>query len=67
MLEKAAHFHGHTCGGLLIGVSAAHYAMELLGTERSSQDEEIVCVAENDSCSVDGIHPFWGAVRARAI
>ncbi len=29
MLEKATHFHGHTCGGLLIGVSAAHYAMEL--------------------------------------
>ncbi|HAJ94046.1 MAG TPA: formylmethanofuran dehydrogenase [Synergistaceae bacterium] len=60
MLEKASAFHGHTCGGLLIGVSAAHYAMELLGTERSSQDEEIVCVAENDSCSVDGIQSIMG-------
>ncbi|MFA7207968.1 MAG: FmdE family protein, partial [Synergistaceae bacterium] len=31
-----------------------------LGTERSSQDEEIVCVAENDSCSVDGIQSILG-------
>ena len=60
MLEKAALFHGHTCGGLLIGVSAAHYAMELLETEGSSQDEEIVCVAENDSCSVDAIQSILG-------
>ncbi|NLD04288.1 MAG: formylmethanofuran dehydrogenase [Synergistaceae bacterium] len=60
MLEKASLFHGHTCGGLLLGVSAAHYAMELLGTERSSQDEEIVCVAENDSCSVDAIQSILG-------
>ncbi|MDD4159722.1 MAG: FmdE family protein [Synergistaceae bacterium] len=60
MLEKASAFHGHTCGGLLIGVSAVHYAMELLGTKNSSQDEEIVCVAENDSCSVDAIQSLLG-------
>lgn len=60
MLEIACAFHGHTCGGLLIGVSAVHYAMELLGIERSSQDEEIVCVAENDSCSIDAIQSVLG-------
>jgi formylmethanofuran dehydrogenase subunit E len=60
MLEKACAFHGHTCGGLLIGVSAVHYAMKLLGIERPSQDEEIVCVAENDSCSVDAIQALLG-------
>lgn len=60
MLEKASLFHGHTCGGLLIGVSAAHYAMELMGTQESSRDEEIVCVAENDSCSVDAIQSILG-------
>ena len=60
MLEKAALFHGHICGGLLIGVSAVHYAMELMGTEISSEDEEIVCVAENDSCSVDAVQSILG-------
>lgn len=60
MLEKAALLHGHICGGLLIGVSAVHYAMELMGTEISSEDEEIVCVAENDSCSVDAVQSILG-------
>lgn len=60
MLEKACEFHGHICGGLLIGVSAVHYAMELLGIESPSQDEEIVCVAENDSCSIDAIQSVLG-------
>ena len=60
MLEKASLFHGHTCGGLLIGVSAAEYAMELMGIEKPSEDEEIVCVAENDSCSVDAVQSILG-------
>ncbi len=34
--------------------------MELLETEGSSKDEEIVCVAENDSCSVDAIQSLLG-------
>lgn len=60
MLEKASLFHGHTCEGLLIGVSAASYAMELMEIEGPSADEEIVCVAENDSCSVDAIQSILG-------
>ncbi|MCR5796219.1 MAG: TraR/DksA C4-type zinc finger protein [Solobacterium sp.] len=47
-------FHGHECPGLAIGFSAALYAMKLLDCG-SSEDEEIVCVTENDACGVDAI------------
>lgn len=60
LLEKAVAFHGHSCGGLIVGMSAAFYAMELLDITESSKDEEIVCIAENDSCSVDAIQAVLG-------
>ena len=52
--KKCAAFHGHVCGGLTIGYKAALYAMELLEME-FSEDEQIVCIAENDACGVDAI------------
>jgi len=60
LLDKAVSFHGHMCGGLMIGFQAAVYAMELLDIKEASKDEEIVCVAENDSCGVDAIQAILG-------
>ena len=57
--EKAASFHGHVCLGLMIGFRAALYAAELLETD-FSEDEEIVCITENDSCSIDAIQVVLG-------
>ena len=57
--EKCAVFHGHVCGGLAIGFQAACYAKELLGVGFSN-DEELVCVAENDACGVDAIQVLMG-------
>jgi len=57
--EKAASFHGHICPGLTIGYKAALYARELLGLE-FSEDEETVCVTENDACGVDAISVILG-------
>ena len=45
-------FHGHECGGLTIGYKAALYAIELLDLE-FSDDEQVVCISENDACGVD--------------
>lgn len=45
-------FHGHLCPGLLIGYRAAQLAMETLDVRRAA-DEDLVLIAENDSCSVD--------------
>ena len=52
-------FHGHACGGLTIGYKASLYAIELLNLEFST-DEQVVCIAENDACGVDGIQVMLG-------
>ena len=52
--EKCAAFHGHVCGGLTIGYKAALYAIELLDLS-FSEDEQVVCITENDACGVDAI------------
>lgn len=51
-LQEAVRFHGHICPGLLIGYRAAKAAAQALGLEHS-QNEELVAVVENGSCSVD--------------
>lgn len=51
-LQRAVDFHGHICPGLLIGYRAAKVAARALEAG-SSGDEELVLIAENDSCSVD--------------
>lgn len=57
--KKCVDFHGHECGGLLIGFRAALYAMELLELDYS-QDEEVVCIIENDACGADAIQVVLG-------
>ena len=52
-------FHGHECGGLTIGYKASLYAIELLQLE-FSDDEQVVCIAENDACGIDGIQVMLG-------
>lgn len=57
--EKCAAFHGHECGGLTIGYQAARYAIKLLDLKFSA-DEQVVCIAETDGCSVDGLQVMLG-------
>ena len=57
--EKCAAFHGHVCGGLTIGYKAALYAIELLNL-KFSDDEQVVCISENDACGVDAIQVILG-------
>lgn len=57
--EKCVSFHGHVCGGITIGYKAALYAIELLSLE-FSDDEQVVCISENDACGVDAIQVILG-------
>ncbi|MDO5411811.1 MAG: FmdE family protein [Lachnospiraceae bacterium] len=59
LYEKCVAFHGHSCPGLTIGYRAALYAMELLDIE-NPEDEDVVCISENDACGVDGIQVLLG-------
>ncbi len=58
-LLGASQFHGHLCPGLAIGYRASRACMERMGLSRA-YDEELVCVVENDSCSVDAVQFFTG-------
>ena len=57
--KKAVEFHGHECPGLAIGVKACEAAMVKLGINKT-EDEDIVCVTENDACGVDAIQSILG-------
>ena len=58
-LQKAKAFHGHECPGLAIGIRACEAAIEALAIN-PAVDEELICIAENDSCSVDAIQALLG-------
>ncbi|HAA05617.1 MAG TPA: formylmethanofuran dehydrogenase [Syntrophobacteraceae bacterium] len=58
-LADVVRFHGHMCPGLAIGYRAARIIMERLGSFRA-EDEELVAIVENDSCSVDAVQWITG-------
>jgi len=57
--NDAVAFHGHACPGLALGYRAAEYAMAAIRAGRSD-DEELVCIVENDACGVDAIQAVAG-------
>jgi formylmethanofuran dehydrogenase subunit E len=60
--QKAAEFHGHTCPGLAMGYRVAKYVKEHYPR---AKDEELVCIAENKSCSVDAIQSILGCTAGK--
>jgi|Deesub1362A_J573_1020465.scaffolds.fasta_scaffold00018_163 formylmethanofuran dehydrogenase subunit E len=56
-LEEVVNFHGHLCFGLALGFKVAHIAREEFPRP---EDEEIVCIVENNSCAVDAIQYIMG-------
>jgi len=58
-LERVIRFHGHYCGGILIGYRAARVALEVLRVRRAG-DEELIAIVENDSCAVDAVQVLTG-------
>ena len=65
LYKKCGDFHGHSCGGLLIGFRAALCAMERFAVTEPSPDEEIVCVAENDACGIDAVQALLGCTAGK--
>ena len=65
LYNKCAEFHGHSCGGLLIGFRAAICAMEQFGLDKPVNDEEIVCVSENNACGVDALQILLGCTAGK--
>ena len=58
-LERAVDFHGHLCGGLIIGVRMGLLGLKELGVRRA-KGEELLAIVENDTCAADGIQVVTG-------
>jgi formylmethanofuran dehydrogenase subunit E len=56
--EDVADFHGHVCPGLALGYRLSLFALRELGGRAS--DEELVAIAENNSCAVDAVQVVTG-------
>lgn len=64
--EACVAFHGHSCPGLAIGCRAAEVGLAALGLPLSpAQDEELVCITENDACGVDGVQVLTGCTMGK--
>lgn len=58
-LQETIRFHGHMCPGLAIGYRAAKIALEKLSAIRA-EDEDLIAIVENDSCSTDAVQWLTG-------
>lgn len=62
--DNCLEFHGHSCPGLAIGYRIALAAVDRLGLS-FSEEEELVCVAENDACGVDAVQVLTGCTMGK--
>jgi len=62
--EEVVAFHGHICLGLASGYQIAVAAMNTLDVSRPD-DEELVAVAELDSCAIDAIQIITGCTSGK--
>lgn len=63
-LKMCITFHGHLCPGLVYGYQVGVAAAERLHISRSA-DEEVVAIAENDSCAIDGLQVILGTTAGK--
>ena len=57
--QRCIDFHGHSCPGLAIGFKAVEALKQQMGPV-CENDEELVCVTENDACGVDAVQVLTG-------
>ena len=67
LLEKAVSFHGHLCGGQVIGVRMAMAGLRELGIKdpKSREGRDLVIFIEIDRCATDAIISVTGRTPGR--
>jgi formylmethanofuran dehydrogenase subunit E len=67
LLDKAVRFHGHLCGGQVIGVRMAMAGLRELGIEdpKSREGRDLVIFIEIDRCATDAIISVTGRTPGR--
>lgn len=66
-IEKAVNFHGHLCGGQIIGVRMALAGLRELGMRdpRGKDRKNLIVVVEIDRCATDAIIAVTGLTPGR--
>lgn len=59
-IEIARNYHGHMCGGIVLGVHMARYACKILGIEDPRQDRDLIVYVEASRCAADGAYAVTG-------
>jgi formylmethanofuran dehydrogenase subunit E len=54
-LDDAVAFHGHLCGGQIIGTRIARYALDHFGAYDSDEKPDLIAFVEADRCLADAI------------
>jgi formylmethanofuran dehydrogenase subunit E len=62
LLDEAVHFHGHLCGGQIIGVRMAMAGLREAGISdpKGSQRKDLIAFVEIDRCATDAIMTVTG-------
>lgn len=60
-----AEFHGHECGGTHHRLQGPRSTAIKLLNIGCAEDEEVVCISENDACGVDAIQVMLGCSRRK--
>lgn len=64
-LKKAVDYHGHLCGGQILGVRMAKKGLELLGLKQGEDLRNLVIFLESDRCIADAVYAVTGITLGR--
>lgn len=64
-LEKAIAYHGHLCGGQILGVRMARAGLKQLGLEQGTDLKDLMVFLESDRCIADAVYVITGITLGR--
>ncbi|GAA5819527.1 MAG: formylmethanofuran dehydrogenase subunit E [Methanobrevibacter sp. CfCl-M3] len=59
-LAKVEKFHGHLCGGIVMGTKMTMYALEHLGMKLNEKNKDLLVFVEIDRCMADAVQIVSG-------
>jgi Formylmethanofuran dehydrogenase subunit E len=59
-LEQAVNYHGHLCGGQILGLRMAKLGLKLLGLKQGDDLRDLVLFLESDRCIADAAYVVTG-------
>jgi formylmethanofuran dehydrogenase subunit E len=64
-LQIAVDFHGHLCGGQIIGTRIARFALDYFGAYESDAKPDLIAFVEADRCLADAICSVTGLTMGK--